>query len=39
MPLEIQIAFIRNCVEILGPSYREEVQMRETLAKWIEREE
>ena len=33
--LEEQAAFIRNCVEILGPAYREEVALRAELARWI----
>ena len=36
--LEEQAAFIRNCVEILGPAYREEVRLRAELVRWIEAE-
>lgn len=35
LELPEQVAFIRNCVEILGPAYREEVLLRSELARWI----
>lgn len=33
-----QAAFIRNCIEILGPAYRESELLRAELVKWIEAE-
>lgn len=36
--LEEQAAFIRNCVEVLGPSMRSEALERQVLVKWIEAE-
>lgn len=36
--LEDQAAFIRNCVEILGPAYRQSEADRAELVRWIEAE-
>lgn len=33
-----QVAFLRNCVEILGPSFRLSEKERLVLAEWIEAE-
>jgi hypothetical protein len=33
-----QAAFIRACVEVLGPAYREEVRRRRSCVEWIDRD-
>ena len=38
MPMEDQLAFVRNCIEILGHSFRLETTDRQVLVKWIEAE-
>lgn len=35
---EEQLAMIRNCVEVLGPSMRLEATERQVLVKWIQGE-
>lgn len=35
---EDQLALLRNCVEVLGPTMRIEATERQTLVKWIEAE-
>lgn len=36
--LEDQAAFMRNCVGVLGPAYREEATLRAELVRWIKEE-
>jgi hypothetical protein len=38
MGMQEQVAFVRNCVEILGHNFRLEVSDRQVLVKWIEAE-
>ena len=35
LDLKDQAAFVRNCVEILGPAYREELRFRQEVVRWI----
>lgn len=35
---EEQLAFVRNCIEVLGPAYRDEATLRAVLARWIKAE-
>jgi hypothetical protein len=38
LELEDQTAFLRNCVEVLGPTLRLEDADRQVLVRWIEAE-